>query len=292
MSTVTTRTPPMRPEPTPVEPPSPPRPLPRRRRAAGWAVLATVVLLAPPALSTAVSATRPTTYAAQADILYRGADTTSSQSIDRELATQQVLLASRPLVDEAATLVGREPRDLADDVSVEVVDASSILRLRVVDTDSARAQRAVESLAEQYTAAVATDPASQADEQERALLATRADELAERLEAVTARVTEIAAVDPAPAALATEQRALESEAQVLRQEVATVEAQVVELDRRVLQRPGASASVVAGALVLDEPVGPQPLRAAAAGLLLGLLLLAGVVAVARSTGVRRRPSPA
>lgn len=255
------------------------------------AVLAALLLLLPVAAAL-LSAAQPPTYAAQVDVLYRGSETTGS-SIERELATQQVVLQSRSLIDEAAATAGREPKDLVDDVSVEVVEESNVLRLLVEDHDPERAQEIAQSLVDQYIAAVREQAAaSTTSAQERTLLQGQIDERTARLEAIAARVAEIVELPAPSAALETEQRNLDAEAQVIRQRLVELQAQLLDADVRALREGVGRAQVLAAPAVLDEPVGPQPLRAAAAGALTGLVLVVALLALLRLRHERsRQPTP-
>jgi uncharacterized protein involved in exopolysaccharide biosynthesis len=164
------------------------------------------LVLLPPALAAAWSFTRPTSYAAQADLVLASSADRSADTMIRDLATHEVLVTREPLVDDVARSVQRDLEDLRRNLTVEVVEQSNVLRLQVVDGDPDRAQRAAQNLALQYTAA-----------QEQ--LAGTSDM--------------------------------------------------------------AQVRMVGAATVLDKPVAPKPLRAAAAGALLGLLLLAGLLALLR-----------
>ena len=181
---------------------------PRRTRhpMARLAVVCLALLLLPPALAVGWSFTRPTTYAAQVDLVLVASASSSADAINRDLATHQVLVTRQPLVDAVARTVQRDPDDLRRNLTAEVVEQSNVLRLQVVDRDSARAQRTAQNLALQYTAAAGQ----------------------------LAGTTDMARV-----------------------------------------------RMVGAATVLDQPFGPKPLQAAAAGTLLGLVLLAGLIALLR-----------
>ncbi len=169
--------------------------------------LLVVALLVLPTVGAAVwSMLQAPTYAAQIDLLHRPVDGTPSDAVDRQLATHRVLLLRRDDLDEVARAVGRDAEGFADDVSVEVVEGSSILRIEVVDENRRRAEQAAQRLADQYTGT------------------------AGRL-ASSSGIGEVRVVDPPTA--------------------------------------------------LPDPVGPQPLRAAAAGALTGAVLVAAFLAFLR-----------
>ena len=202
--------------PTPPVPPPPasgPAPAPSRSRA--WlklllVLICAVLLLAPAALAAGLTARQPTEYAAEVELLHEPEDASSVEIVDRAMATHEVLLQRRALLQDTAEEVDRSPRALADDLTVELVGGSSVLRVRVVDVDPERARETLEVLTDLYLpSAVLLAPA-----------------------------TDIGRL-------------------------------------RVLEPPA----------VLLEPAGPQPARAGAAGLLLGLLLVGAFLTVLR---LRRR----
>jgi hypothetical protein len=96
--------------------------------APGMIAAVVVLLLVIGALAGLYSASGPSTYAAQADLLYVDDEASQSQNPERELATQQVLLMNRGQVESAASAVGLRPRQLTERTSVELVEDSSVLR--------------------------------------------------------------------------------------------------------------------------------------------------------------------
>lgn len=183
-----------------------------RRPLVPWSVLLAGLLLVPPALAAAISATESPTYAAAVDLILQPDPTSSTDTMDRTLATHQVLLEQRPLLQEVADGVDWDPDDLADALEVEAVGESNVLRLQVADEDADRARRAAQLLADRY-------------------------------------------LNSSDAGAA----------------------------------PPGDLAAVAPAAVLPDRVGPQPLRAAAAGAVAGLLLGA-LLLLLRSRGERTRPS--
>ena len=172
-----------------------------------------VALLVLPTVGAAVwSAAQPSTYAAEVDLLHAPSDTSATDTIDRQLATHRALLLRRDGLDDAAEAVERDADELADNIGVEIVEGSSLLRIRVVDEDRGRAQQTAEIVAGQHVRVV------------------------DRL-APASNIGRVESVAPSTGRV--------------------------------------------------DQVGPQPLRAAAAGALLGLVLLLAFVALLR---LRDRPS--
>jgi prefoldin subunit 5 len=268
------------------------RPRPRHRlgSSAAQAVAVVLIVLVPAAGAAFISAQMSPTYGAVTEILYEGVDAGSPETVERDLATQRVLLVSRPAIATASRAVNRDPVEVAKNVETEILEGSNVVRLQVTD-ESARVARAlVKSLAAQYTAAV--------DQTAAAVIAERRQVITGQVEQINARLDEIrnriVAVSngpliPAgvgnvqlPIGVQAEVRTLETEAQVLRQQVAALQEQAVQLDTDPATATAvATAEVVVAPTLLPEPVGPQPLRAAAAGGLVGLLLAFVMVTVLR-----------
>jgi uncharacterized protein involved in exopolysaccharide biosynthesis len=123
----------------------------RGRRSAALLALVIAALLVLPAVGAAVwSSTRPSTYAAVVDLLHEPNDTSSADSITRQLATHRVLLLRQPLIDDAATYVGRNADELAESIDIQTVEDSSLLRIQVVDEDPDRARQTAAFLADRY----------------------------------------------------------------------------------------------------------------------------------------------
>src|SRR5215213_5650695 len=265
----------------------------RRRWASTPALQALTVLLivvVPAAGAALVSAQLPPTYGAVAEILYQGTDATSPETVDRELATQQVLLVSRPAIASASRAVGRDPVEVAKKVDTEVVEGSNVLRLQATDKSAAVARELVTSLSTQYTAVVQETAATRLDQRRQAIVA-RIDATNTRLSQINDRILTLSRGPAIPAGVGNTQlplgvqaevRTLETEAQALQQQVADLQEQAVQLDANPTTGPQiATAEVVVGPMLLPEPVGPQPLRAAAAGGLVGLLLAFVLVTLVR-----------
>jgi len=168
--------------------------------------LVALLFLAPAAGALAWSIRQPPTYAADVELLHSPSDASTVDLVERQLATHEVLILRRQLIEEAADDVGRDAAALLDDVSAEVVEGSSVLRLRVVDTDPQRAEEAADAIASEYSRSTSPLDASSG--------------------------------------------------------IGTV-------------------TVLAPPDLLDDPVGPQPFRAAAGGALVGLVLAVALLALLR-----------
>lgn len=224
-----------------------------------------------------VSGAQPTVYGAQADVLYKVPG--SSQEAERQLATQQVLLSSRGVLAPVAERFDVPLAALTASQQVEILAGSEILRLQVRNEDAGLAVRLAQAIADSYIASVSTSLGDIGSEQERQLRDQITD-LSVAAAAGRTRLDEIAALRAAggvTAETSREERRLQIEDTTLTQRISTLQAQLTEL---LIQGENARpAEILTPAYLLDEPVGPKPVRAAAAGAMVGLLLAGGLLAV-------------
>lgn len=224
------------------------------------------------------SSTQPTVYGAQADLLFKVPG--SSQEAERQLATQQVLLSSRGVLAPVAERFDVLLPTLAASQQVELLAGSEILRLQVRNEDADIAVRLTQAIADSYIESVSTTLGDAGSEQERQLRDQIAD-LSVAAAAGRTRLDEIASLraagDGTPEA-SSEERRLQVEDTTLTQRISTLQAQLTEL--LIRNASGRPAEILTPAYLLDEPVGPKPVRAAAAGAMVGLLLAGGLLALA------------
>jgi uncharacterized protein involved in exopolysaccharide biosynthesis len=247
-------------------------------------VAATVLLLT--VLSAyLVSALQPTVYAAEADVLF--SVTGSSQEGERQLATQEVLLSSRGVLSPVAERFDVPLPELTRSQDVEQLAGSQVLRTRIRNNEPELAVRLAQGVAESYVASVSTGVTDLGAEQERRIRDEITD-LSVRAAAGRARLDEIAAAragaaaGPGGLAVTAEERNLQVEDTALTQRVSALQSELTQI---LVQRETATpAEILTPAYLLDQPVGPRPVRAAAAGAMLGLVLSSGLLAL----GLRRR----
>ncbi len=252
------------------------RPRARQRLTSALRGFAVVLLVVVPAgVAAYVSAQQPPTYGAVAEVLYSGGPAASQEDVDRQLATQRVLLASRSAIASTAQAVGRDPETVAKNVKTEVLEGSSVVRIQVEDRSARVARAIVTSLVTNYQTAVEQQANRGLDERRQAIDA-QIVAANDRLAQINDRIRVISVGPgrlPLDQAVQAEVRTLESEAAVLRQQVVDLQQQALQLNPANPEQAIATARIVTDSTVLPEPVGPQPLRAAAAGGLLGLLLV-------------------
>ncbi|MCZ2836042.1 hypothetical protein [Modestobacter sp. VKM Ac-2985] len=205
-----------------------------------------LVVMVPTVIAYFVGASGAAMYAARSEVLFV-ATTSNSTADDQAMATQVALMTSRPVVAAVAEQYDLSVEELSDAVTAERVDRSQMLRLTVEDGDPARAVEITESLTEAILARSA-GRSPQAG-QEEAYLSGRIAELQQRL-------------SQEGAGTGSQQLVLE---------------QLIDLQARLtdLQLPPEPAiEPLTAAYELPDPVGPQPVRSAAAGAIVGIVLAA------------------
>ena len=231
------------------------------------------------------SASQPTVYGAQADVLFEV--TGSSQESERQLATQEVLLGSRGVLAPVADRFDVPLRELTESQDAQQIAGSQVLRTELRNQDAELAVRLAQAIADSYVASVTSGVSDTGAEEERRILA-EVTELSVTAAAGRARLEEFAAAraaaGPRGAALvvSAEERNLQVQDTALSQRISALQARVSEI---LAERENSvRARVLTPAYLLDEPVGPRPLRAVAAGAMLGLLLVSALLTL----GLRRR----
>lgn len=243
---------------------------------------ALILLLISTAAAYLASAGRPTVYGAQADLLFEVPG--SSQEAERQLATQEVLLSSRGVLAPVAERFDVPLPVLTAAQAVELLPGTQVLRLQVHNEDPDLAVRLTQAIADGYITSVSSDVSGAGSEQEREARDQIA-ELSVTAAAGRARLDEIAAeraTGRTTSAATEEERRLQVEDTALTQRINSLQTQLTEI---LVQGENARpAEILTPAYLLDEPVGPRPKRAAAAGAMIGLVLGAGLLIVA----LRRR----
>ena len=195
-----------------------------------------------------VSAVRDKVYGARVDILYVVARDTPDDARERVLATQQALIRSRAVLEPVARRDGVPLDELQRAVSVDV-GLNDLLRLTVADQDRDRARSLVRNVTTQYLRV--SSRVSPEAARGRELLRRQIDRLTVRARS-----------------------APEEERQILGERIGRLEDLIVDLEVEDLADP--RAKVLSPPYLLEDPVSPDPTRAAIGGLLVGLVLCAGV----------------
>ncbi|PIE27895.1 MAG: hypothetical protein CSA58_01770 [Micrococcales bacterium] len=248
-----------------------------RPSAPWWVWVITPLLVVLPALGAFLySAGQPEVFGARTEVLYNPPSTYSRQSVEGMMNTQIARIESKEMLGPIAAAYEFDLTELGEDLEVEQVGDSTVLRLTLANEDEQLAAQVVEHIGGRYSVLV-NDRGELAQERDYlrgqiAPLETRYNELQTQYASAVAR-ERLAA----QAALSTEMAEVRNQITDLRGRLTDV-----ELNQMTNQ---ASARIVSHATVLDDPLSPKPLRAVAAGLLAGLFLAVAFVLAMKYLGV-------
>jgi hypothetical protein len=246
------------------------RPRPRRQlpplRWGALALLAIVLVGVGAAAGSAVADRMPKMYAAHADVLYPlvQEQPTGFLRQDRNLSTQEVLLASRTVLDPVSLEFGIPVEDLADELETEVVEESEIIRVQFVHTSRAQARKVLVAILARYQE-VSNNPQRS---ELRAYLDAQLEDVQARL--ATAR-------DEAAGQNLALTQAAQAQIDALVQREATLQSQIDEDQLAAIGGPAPLITVPP--YVEHDAVSPQPLLTIGGGALAGLVVALIVVAV-------------
>jgi capsular polysaccharide biosynthesis protein len=222
----------------------------------------TAIVLAAVASALAVVSTADKVYGARSDVLYVSAPASPLDVRDRALATQRQLIESRAVLGPVAAQSRMPLEDLQKRVSVELGTRNDLMHITVGNRRPRTAQRLAQAVTAQYLA-LSRRLSSEANAERSALQ--------RELQTLTARASRASAA----------QRA------VIGERVARLQDRVIEFDAAALGN--SKPTLVAPAYVLPKPLSPQPLRAVAAALIVGLAL-ATAVAILLARQLKRWPA--
>jgi hypothetical protein len=246
------------------------RPRPRRQlpplRWGALALLAIVLVGVGAAAGSAVADRMPKMYAAHADVLYPlvQEQPTGFLRQDRNLSTQEVLLASRTVLDPVSLEFGIPVEDLADELETEVVEESEIIRVQFVHTSRAQARKVLVAILARYQE-VSNNP-------QRSELRAYLDAQLEDVRGRLARARDEAAGQNLGLT-----QAAQAQIDALVQREATLQSQIDEDQLAAIGGPAPLITVPP--YVEHDAVSPQPLLTIGGGALAGLVVALIVVAV-------------
>ena len=119
-------------------------------------------------------------FGGRAEILYEGQEVSLATEAERQIATQRALLESASTLGPVAERFGLVPDALDEDVSVESVGDSNVLRVTVSNADPAVAVDVAQAVAETDIAQVVRAESPELEEA-RNLIQSRIDELTAEL---------------------------------------------------------------------------------------------------------------
>jgi uncharacterized protein involved in exopolysaccharide biosynthesis len=227
---------------------------------AGIVAACLAILLVAVVSAVVVSGLRDKVYGARVDILYLVARETPDDARERILSTQEALIHSRAVLGPVARRNGVALDELEGAVSVDA-GLNDLLRLTVADKDRDRALMLARDVTSQYLrVSSALSPE-----------ATRGRDLLQR---------EIGRLTVRARSASGEER------QILSERIGRLQDRIVDLEVEDLAVP--RAQVLSPAYALEDPLSPDPTRAAIGGLLVGLVVATGAAVLMFR---RRQASP-
>ncbi|MGY1886090.1 hypothetical protein ACI799_12425 [Blastococcus sp. SYSU DS0753] len=229
------------------------------------------LLLLPAGIAFVVASLRPDTYAARAEFLLD--DGTGSGTVEQQTATLLSLLSTRSVLAPIAEGHGITVEELENSIEIEQLEAGNVVRITVADEDPDVARAIAEDLVDSYSDLVAGLRGGTA---ELNLLNERLADLVARQGVIRTELQQLAS----SSAQADVERArqLQLESDLLQQQISELQGRAVDLEAEVLAARDA-IKLIGSPYVLDAPVAPQPVRAAAIGLLIGIVLTVGTALV-------------
>lgn len=245
------------------------------------AALGVAVVIAGAIAGYVMSSMSPNRYGARAEVYYEISQEKSTGFLreDRSLTTQLVLAQSRAVLEPVAQANGITVDDLDDQLSVNLLGSSEVIRLQVEDASPERALVLVNAVVDQYlslTRAQGTDNARAYLEEQLAELDQLIDEQRDQINLLAAQTT-----NPEDGKVLAARSELES---LLAQKDSTI----AQLDQLTVgQLTEQRIDLLTPGYVLDDPVSPRPKVAAAAGALAAMIVAAVLVAVIGRRWARR-----
>jgi uncharacterized protein involved in exopolysaccharide biosynthesis len=211
-------------------------------------------------------------YGAQAEIIFQPSGELSVFRAERDMATQEVILRGRAVLEPVARNTGIPVADLQDMISVEILGQSNILRITIGNPDPETARSLAQLVTTEYLvrfssdSANAVDPAAEHLDRQVQTLSATISKMLDRLERLA---RERGPGDPPTA----EERELRATVTSTLQRMGTLQEELTGLEKKRFQQP--EVSLLVPAHRLEGRLRPRPLQALAVGALVGLFLTAG-----------------
>jgi hypothetical protein len=235
------------------------------------AVLALLLVIVPAVIGLLVSQARPKVYAARAEVLFSAEDFVVDEATSETLA---LIGRSNRVLAPVAEAAGVSLADLQRSVSTSVVGTTTVVGLEVRRDDPEEATDLARAITEEWVA-VARRPTTAVDAGLRAAIDVQ-----------TTRLGEIQAELSASDLSADRRASLEQDRDDLITRISQLNDDLSTLQGADLFL-GHTAAILKQARVDRTPVEPQPMQAAIAGGVIGLLLAGALVAVAWQLTVRQ-----
>lgn len=249
---------------------------------ARWILLGVCIVALAAGAGYGLSVIQAPVYGAETDVLYRVADGSGGRA-ERDLATQQVILQGRSVLEGLAADAGMAVEDLEDQVSVDILGQSDVLRITVAHAEASQALELARAISERYVQTVTDAPA--ADSDTATFVEATIEDLVDDLAGIEDELADLVAQREATAeeegGSPAEER-LQAEAQELESQISGLRAL---LAGSAVAPTDAEVRVITPAYLLEDPLSPQPLRAGVAGGMAGLLVVGAIgAALARRWG--------
>ena len=220
-------------------------------------------------------------YGAQTKILYQSS--ASGGDLESELASQGFVFTSRNLLAPIASRNGIPVEALEEKIKVIVEGQSQVLTLTVADPDRETARRLGEAVSRGYVRSVGASGVANI-QRGKDFLQRDITRVNGELTSVQRRLRAEQAANSGGTPSAT-QRRLEVQENGLTQSLLRLQDRLSELELREVTQ--GRARIITPAYGLPDQLEPRPKRAAAAGVLIGLLISAGAVALLVTLSRRR-----
>jgi uncharacterized protein involved in exopolysaccharide biosynthesis len=247
------------------------RPLQRFHRTLVAGAILVVVLSATAAFLFAQ--TRSPVYEARSDVLIDLGVVGSQAEADRMLASVVVLATSRAVLEPAATRLGVEATQLEERVKAEVVQRSQIFRISAVAPDPEEARETVEAVTDVLVERTAGGNVhNSGSAAAAAMISEQIEELTAKREDLERQLADLERTQDDPA----EYRVLSARAETIKDQLASLHERLIDRQLELASSPQL-LEVLAPAYVGDRTGVNAPVRAAAIGTLVGLVLASAVL---------------
>jgi uncharacterized protein involved in exopolysaccharide biosynthesis len=246
------------------------RPLPSVR---ALALMGAMVLAVSAGAALAFGLLTQRLYGAQAEIIFQPSGELSVFRAERDMATQELILRGRAVLEPVARMTGIPLEDLQDMVLVEILGQSNVLRITVANPDPETARALAELVTTEYltnysaSSAIEVDPAADRLERQVQTLSNTLSKMLDRLEQLT---RQRGARDPTTA----EEQQLRRTITSTLQRMGSLQDQLTTLEQKRFQQP--EVTLLVPAHRLEGLLRPRPVHALAVGALVGLFLVAAI----------------
>jgi capsular polysaccharide biosynthesis protein len=248
--------------------------------------LCVLLVVIPAASAYVISSLQQDRYGARSEVVYQVVNSQTPQLADQELRTQLLLMTGRATLSAVAADYGMSLADLEDAVQVEQPNDSQMLRLTVTGKDRDRIKKIATSIVDAYAVAVRAGDTTLG---QRQVLQETLTQLQGEREKASRKLIDLSKQRSSAEAAGNPADVIRAEQSQSQADMNALTARTTDVQRRLVALQVAAVAdaprvrVTTPAYIMDEPVSPRPLRDAAGGVLVGLLLAAGLLLVVSRT---------